>query len=220
MPRRASWPLFAAIVSVLAVLVLATLVWPGGSPGTAPAEGDEVGKAASAAPGSSPGSDAVSTPTSSPSVPGKPSATETPVAPSTPDADVLVTTFLGATGEAVTSEAAVADSSQLAEVASGTILLEIANEQQELQSNGWTLEGAPTLTSVSIIASDLTASPPRVTVRACVDSSAVVTLDSSGTPLTSNATDLPRRFTNIYTLEQTAGQWRVTDRSFPNDPAC
>ena len=220
MPRRGSWPLFTAIVSVLAALVLATLFWPGGSLGTGPAEGDEVGKAASAEPGRSPGTDPASTPTSTPSAPGTPAATSTPVAPSIPDADALVSSFLNATGEEPDSESASELSARLAEVASGPILLEIENEQQELRSNGWTVDGSPTVTSLSVIASDLAVSPPRVTVRACVDSSAVVTLDSTGTPLNSGATELPRRFINVYTLEQAAGQWRVTDRSFPNDPAC
>jgi hypothetical protein len=220
MPRQGSWPLFTAIVSVLAALVLATLFWPGGALGRAPAEGDGLGTAASAQSGRSPGTAPASTPTSTPTAPGTPAPTNTPVTPSTPEADAVVSTFLNATGEEPALESAEELNARLAEVASGPILLEIANEQQELQSNGWTLEGSPTVTSLSVVASDLTVSPPRVTVRACVDSSAVVTLDSTGTPLNSGATELPRRFINLYTLEQTAGQWRVTDRSFPNDPAC
>ena len=109
-------------------------------------------------------------------------------------------------------------SNQLSAVARGTILGEIENLDEELRSNGWTLRGRPVVKSVSIISSDLTATPPTAIAQACIDSSKVVTLDSSGKPVGGQTVSPPAL--NLYSLQQDAGIWRVVARTFPNDPAC
>lgn len=107
---------------------------------------------------------------------------------------------------------------QLSTVARGTILAEVENQAEELRANGWTLSGAPVVKSVSIISSDLTATPATAIARACIDSSKVETLDAAGKPV-GGPTDSPPAL-NLYTLQQDAGVWRVVARTFPNDPTC
>ena len=109
-------------------------------------------------------------------------------------------------------------SDQLSNVARGAILGEIENLDEELRSNGWTLSGRPVVKSVTIVSSDLTATPATAIARACIDSSKVVTLDSSGKPVGGQTASPPAL--NLYSLQQDAGIWRVVARTFPNDPAC
>lgn len=210
-----SWPLFAVIVSVLTSLVLATLFWSSEPAGSASASRDAPGVTASPAPSPGATGSSQATPEPTASAPDTP-APGTPAVPSEQVADDLVTSFLGASVR--TDASATGAALILADVASGAIVLELANEQQELASNGWTRSGSPTLSSLTVLTSDLAASPPRVVVSACIDSSSVVTLDTAGVPV--GATGQAQRFINVYTMENTAGQWRVTERSFPNDPAC
>ncbi|MCU1414470.1 MAG: hypothetical protein JWN80_1810 [Microbacteriaceae bacterium] len=120
------------------------------------------------------------------------------------------------------SAVAIVDSSkadpttQLAGIAAGAIVDEIANERQELTANGWEVTGTPTIASLSVV-SETTGNPPTATVQACVDSSKVVTLDSDGKPL---GTASLTRALNIYTLEYDAAGWKVVARTFPNNPTC
>jgi len=107
---------------------------------------------------------------------------------------------------------------RLSTVATGAILTELENRDQELQANGWTLSGDPIVKSVTILNSKLTASPPMALVQACVDSSTVVTLDADGKPV-GGPRSTPAAL-NLYSLQQDAGIWRVISRTFPNDPAC
>ncbi|MEO6200345.1 MAG: hypothetical protein ABIX44_04175, partial [Cryobacterium sp.] len=72
---------------------------------------------------------------------------------------------------------------RLSTVAKGAILAELENRDQELEANGWTLSGKPVVKSVTILSSNLTASPSTALVQACVDSSKVVTLDSDAKPV-------------------------------------
>jgi hypothetical protein len=55
-----------------------------------------------------------------------------------------------------------------------------------------------------------------VVVAACIDSTAVVTLDAAGTPLPAST---PRAL-NLYTLSSETGAWRVVARTFPDETAC
>lgn len=102
----------------------------------------------------------------------------------------------------------------LAPVAQGNYLEELENQWQEFASNGWSVDGTPKVLSTKVIeATETTAH-----VTACIDASAVRTLDAAGTPIGEPTTGAA--FHN-FTLEQDhTGHWRITSHSFPNDPAC
>jgi ABC-type transporter Mla MlaB component len=101
----------------------------------------------------------------------------------------------------------------LEDVASGAVLEELANELQELDSNDWTQTGAPVLSDMRIEQAD----DSSMTVSVCVDSSGVTTLDSAGVALPAGTTP---RAVNVYTLTLVDGAWLVTNRTFPENPAC
>lgn len=105
-------------------------------------------------------------------------------------------------------------STVLASVAQDNYLAELANQWQELAVNGWSVEGTP-----KVLYSEITeATETTAQVTACIDASAVRTLDATGAPIgepTSSAA------LHNFTLEQDdTGHWRITGHSFPNDPAC
>ena len=99
------------------------------------------------------------------------------------------------------------------------MLDEVANEQMELASNGWTKTGSEKVTSVEVLSSDPAGTPPSAVLAVCVDSSEVDILDSSGQPIASGSTAHERSI-NIYTLHLIDGSWRVAARTFPDNPAC
>lgn len=157
--------------------------------------------------------------------PPSPSATPVPKARPVIAPPGVITTELAASAVTgfVASVAAIdpvsADlSAQLSTVATGTILSELENQGLELQANGWSLSGKPVVKSVTIIGTNLTGAPPTALVQACVDSSTVVTLDSGGKPIGGATSPTPAL--NLFSMQQDAGVWRVTSRTFPNDPAC
>jgi hypothetical protein len=108
----------------------------------------------------------------------------------------------------------------LASVATGAIIDAIQNQQQELKSNGWTQRGTAIVTSASITARDLTKAAPTATVSACIDSSDVITLDSTGKPITGAGSPTTNRAINIYGLQQVDGRWMVVSQTFPDNPTC
>ena len=159
-------------------------------------------------------------PTASPSSPAI-------VAPSTPGAtpapaDALTETgaedSVGAfLGTLATASFTAADLGSLTSVADGAILEEIRADTLELEANGWTKRGEALLDSVTVLDSQLDATPQTARVQACVDSSAVQILDQDGVPM---AAPISPRSLNIYSLALVDSVWKVTDRSFPNDPSC
>ncbi|MGV8886135.1 MAG: hypothetical protein ACOH1T_11190 [Microbacteriaceae bacterium] len=105
-------------------------------------------------------------------------------------------------------------STDLTALASTAILDDFANQAQEFEVSGWTRTGVATVASVTIRSQNRATGD--VVVAACIDSSKVVTLDASGTPLVSAT---PRAL-NLYTLAATARDWRVIARTFPDETVC
>lgn len=129
-----------------------------------------------------------------------------------PDAD---SSDGSAADEESAAVAAVRD--DLAQVATGPMLAELEAQLVELDSQGWTQEGAPELSEVTVISGDGTEGDTLV-IEACVDYSAVVYRQSDGSELPANPTPRSR---NIFTL--TAGDdgaWVLQNRELTDDPAC
>jgi len=105
------------------------------------------------------------------------------------------------------------------DIAGSAVQQELANQLAELKANGWTLSGDPTVKSAEVVSKDLNAAPPTVTVKACVDSTSVVTLDHDGQRVGSVAPAPPAY--NIYKMQQQAdNSWLLVSHSFPANPAC
>lgn len=145
------------------------------------------------------------------------SAAPTPLPSSAAEVTTVLDGFLAAGARAAADPATGTD--EVDPVATGAMLAEIANDQQELAAFGWTRSGSPTIVSASVLSSDPTAAPPTVLVRACLDISGVVTRDSAGAPVPSDPTVTPRALTD-FTLVGSGSQWLVSDRSYPDNPQC
>jgi len=103
---------------------------------------------------------------------------------------------------------------RLGKVATGDYLAELEAQWQELTANGWTIEGKPEVvwTKTGKVADG------KAELVACIDSSAVRTIDAKGKPI-GESTAPPAR--HLFTLEQSKdGAWRIASHSFPDDPAC
>lgn len=105
----------------------------------------------------------------------------------------------------------------LANVATGAYVAEIEARFTEFEANGWSTQGVPIVESASVI--ENSGGPPATaTVEACIDSSAVVILDAAGESVGASTTP---RAKNLFTLSQEPnGSWRITSRTFSDDPAC
>jgi hypothetical protein len=161
---------------------------------------------------------------SGPTGPAAPTGPTGPHGPAVPiskkTADTALRSFLASVAAIPASTSSTKVPAQLAGVASGAIVSAIENQQQELTANGWTRHGTPLIASVTVISKNLTASTPTATVSACIDSSSVTTLDSSGKSIRAADDKSSQRAINIYTLNQRGNTWVVTAQTFPDDTKC
>ncbi|MGO4105379.1 hypothetical protein AB4Y63_15620 [Leifsonia sp. YAF41] len=206
--RRRTTIVTVSMLATVAVIGLTWSVWPTGTSTTASTQAAD--------------QPVVSTPIPTAAAAARPSAA--PSASPVPDllppaaATTHVADFLAAA--AAIAPDATDTSDRLSKVASGAIIAEIENDQQELVANGWTQEGTPTVVSLTIVSADATAIPPTTVAEACIDSSDVVTLDSDGKSLAGAGNDQTHRALNIFTLQQSGSTWRVISRTFPADTTC
>jgi len=99
--------------------------------------------------------------------------------------------------------------------AQGAILADAA----EFESNGWRQEGAPTVAELEVVKFDGSASPQRMTVNACVDSSKVKVITAEGAVIRQGTAS--SRSLNVLSLVKAgSGGWLVEEVSFPDDPTC
>ena len=102
-----------------------------------------------------------------------------------------------------------------ADIAADAFQEEIESEWLELASSGWTLSGERRVTDLEITEHEGNVA----TVVACIDSSDVTLVDASGDAVGSDSARAPRA-SHIFTLVREDSVWRVTDRTFPDDPTC
>lgn len=120
--------------------------------------------------------------------------------------------------------ATVGTSDDLAEllknVAVDAYAAELEAQWQELISQGWTIDGSPSLVSAEVTDLDAGAGTPTASVTACVDSSEVTISDAAGDQVGDPAATEPRAL-HLFTLIQGSDDvWRISAHSFPNDPTC
>lgn len=102
-----------------------------------------------------------------------------------------------------------------ADIAADAFQEEIESEWLELSSSGWSITGERVVNELEITDLD----DRTATIVACIDSSDVALIDAAGHPVGSESAG-PVRAQHIFTLAKHDGAWRVTDRTFPDDPTC
>lgn len=108
----------------------------------------------------------------------------------------------------------------LKDVAVDAYAAELEAQWQELISQGWSIEGTPTLVSSEVTSLDSGSDPPTAAISACIDSSAVKMLDADGKQIGDDSATMPRAL-HLFTLVQGSDDiWRISSHSFPNDPTC
>lgn len=96
----------------------------------------------------------------------------------------------------------------------GRFLSELKAQRGELQENGWTQHGEPTVISVTITSQ----TAKKATVSACIDQSDVSVRDADGKSI--GTSDVPRA-KHVYDLvQQPDGAWRIARHRFPANPTC
>jgi hypothetical protein len=88
----------------------------------------------------------------------------------------------------------------------------------EYDAMGWRQTGAPQVEWIELLMRDEDATPPRLQILACLDSSGVDVTDEQGRSLRGAAT--PARTAQVLTLVDDGTGWRVIDATFPDDPDC
>lgn len=107
----------------------------------------------------------------------------------------------------------------LSGVASRSYLSELQSERLEFETEGWTREGSYTLGAIELIDHSSSSTGEVVTVRVCVDSSALVTRRADGEVIETSPSS--SRAWNIFVLERAdSADWQIVGRSFPDDPIC
>ncbi|WOF22633.1 hypothetical protein N8K70_14740 [Microbacterium betulae] len=107
----------------------------------------------------------------------------------------------------------------LTDLAAGSYRAELEAQWLELSANGWSYSGEPRVADLEIVALDERSDPATAEVTACIDSSEVVLLDAEGQRIGSQDDVVPRA-AHLFALVRDDDTWRVTSRSFPDDPAC
>ncbi|MCC2314576.1 hypothetical protein [Cellulomonas xiejunii] len=123
---------------------------------------------------------------------------------------------LAAAGVALAAPEAAGD--ELATVATGDHLASLRADVEQFAAEGLTQAGQARVEAVEVVEQDVTATPPTVTARLCIDSSEVQVLDENGTNLRGAGT--PPRSLNVIRLVEEDGTWKVAHQAFADDPAC
>ena len=88
----------------------------------------------------------------------------------------------------------------------------------EFEDNGWRQVGSPDVVASRVVFRRPDASPPRMRIAACVDSSDVDVVDASGDSVRNGT--YAARSTMLFDLVLRHGDWLVQRQSFPDDPDC
>lgn len=108
---------------------------------------------------------------------------------------------------------------RLAQVATGIYLESLQAQLAELADQGWRQEGEPAVVLTELVEEDLSASPPTMTVRVCVDAGRVRILDDQGRDLRGEGA--PDLSWHVYDLEQRAdGRWLLAREELPAEADC
>lgn len=213
------------LVLLAATLVVAAIVIFGGRPGaepggtsafdpSVPTSTQTPPPASTPPPTEGPTDDPTSTATA-PSSPGLTAEEETEISSEISEVIKTVLTEISQIDAASPTDIV----AELSDIAAQGYLSEVESERLEFEAEGWTREGAYSFGDVEVIDHTSTSDGEVATVRACVDSSELVTRRSDGEVI--EASTSSTRAWNIFVLERAgSADWRLVGRTFPADPAC
>jgi hypothetical protein len=233
--RRAAWTLTAGASAV--GLVALVLVLPGdrGSTPEPAAAGPRSaavtdppataasGRPGTAAPGRTGAGGSSDTVAPGRAAPGRSSGTVAPGARLDPgqarrDAESALRSFLALSDRTYqTADGELAPG--VADVAAGFALGEVRATAVELQGAGARQTGSVSVARLEVDSVDLTAAPPTVTVRACLDTANIDVLALDGSSTKQGRQGTFTRTLHVFGV-QYAGAWRVTTHSFPDRADC
>lgn len=97
---------------------------------------------------------------------------------------------------------------------------ELEAQWLELSSQGWSVTGAPTISSLEITSLENSSQPATAEVLACIDSSDVTIVDAEGTPVGDPDAVMARAQHRFTMIQAEDGIWRISSRAFPDAPDC
>ncbi len=191
------------------------------APEREPAPVPEASVAASPSP--SPSADPEPAPSPAPSEPPASPSPSEPFQPVTGELEDDAAAGLVEAALVVPDAAAAPDEGELktllADIAAGSYRAELEAQWLELEANGWSYTGAPAVTALEVLALEEDAEPATAELRVCIDSSDVRLVDADGEPVGSPEGVVPEA-AHLFSLVREDDTWRVTARTFPDDPTC
>lgn len=162
----------------------------------------------------------------SPGSPAKPSApatsggtvTTAPGVLAEEEATELITIAIAPQLEQSTTETELTD--VLADIAIEGYAEELQAQWLELNSQGWSVTGAPTVATLEITSLEDASDPVTAEVLVCIDSSAVQIVDADGESVGDPDAAMARALHRYTMIQADDGSWRVSSHAFPDDPEC
>lgn len=105
-------------------------------------------------------------------------------------------------------------------VATGWVLGEVQSHAREQFDLGYTQTGNAVVTEVTPIAVDLSASPATITLKVCVDVSAVDVIDAAGNSLKDSLYNPGRPVAHIYGAVFQDNTWKISTHEIPDVQDC
>lgn len=133
-------------------------------------------------------------------------------------ADVAIDSLLAALDEV--SQRGDGSAVGIESIATGWVLGEVQSRAREQYDLGYRQTGEATVTQSTPTAVDLAASPPTITVKVCVDVSAVDVVDAAGKSLKAALYNPGRPTAHIYGAVFEDGTWKVSTHDIPDVQDC
>ena len=104
----------------------------------------------------------------------------------------------------------------LENVGGGFALGEVQAGALERWTSGVRQVGQSTVVSIDVESTDLRGPPPQVVLRACLDTSGLDVVDSTGKSFKASLYNPGHPILNIYTVQHDGQAWKVTNHGIPD----
>ncbi|MFV0251925.1 MAG: hypothetical protein ACK5H2_01130 [Beutenbergiaceae bacterium] len=224
---RRHWIAIVGAGTALILLVVIAVVLTGANDAGSGADGAGSGTDASAdgtsADADSPGADPVTDPP--PTDPPSPVAVQPPTAGPVQDeiteqerVTTTIASVVAATNEI--SQRGDGGIEGLDLIATGFVLGELQNQAREQSEQGLTQEGEAVVVSSELIASDLDAATPTMSVAVCIDVSELRLFDENGQDVSSRLYNPGHPVRHIYGAEYLDDVWKISSHEIPAEQGC
>lgn len=108
----------------------------------------------------------------------------------------------------------------LESIATGWVLGELQSKAREQYDLGYRQEGAAEVTSVTTTAAELAAVPATITLKVCVDVSAIDVVDAAGNSLKDSLYNPGRPVAHLYGAVFEGDTWKISTHEIPDVQDC